>query len=204
MTAAASVPASFRYEVAGIGSLECAPALSPSRSFVRRGAPSCRLRRVGPWAGEPSPGGGRTGRGPVASGVQVREVADPKCRCAGVGRPRWILETPRSALPDPHHARYQPWAGGRLGVGDRGRQRSCAWDTASHRLKGLRTLAALAPVLGPTVGVQSGRPNSSRGRRWRGRPSASRSRPNPSWAQPFKNTHWFPRQALLNPAKPRL
>lgn len=28
-------------------------------------------------------------------------VADPKCRCAGVGRPRWILETPRSALPGP-------------------------------------------------------------------------------------------------------
>src|SRR4051794_14627615 len=38
----------------------------------------------------------------VASTLWVREVADPKCRCAGVGRPRWILETPRSALPDPH------------------------------------------------------------------------------------------------------
>src|SRR5665648_206214 len=40
----------------------------------------------------------------VALGVRVREVADPKCRCAGVGRPRWILETPRSALPGPLHA----------------------------------------------------------------------------------------------------
>ncbi len=28
--------------------------------------------------------------------MRVREVADPKCRCAGAGRPRWILETPRS------------------------------------------------------------------------------------------------------------
>src|SRR5680860_1317641 len=37
----------------------------------------------------------------VASDLRVREVADPKCRCAGAGRPRWILETPRSALPDP-------------------------------------------------------------------------------------------------------
>ena len=33
----------------------------------------------------------------VASGVWVREVADPKCWCAGVSRPRWIVETP--ALP---------------------------------------------------------------------------------------------------------
>jgi len=37
----------------------------------------------------------------VASVSRVREVADPKCRCAGAGRPRWILETPRSALPGP-------------------------------------------------------------------------------------------------------
>ena len=37
----------------------------------------------------------------VASVLRVREVADPKCRCAGAGRPRWILETPRSALPGP-------------------------------------------------------------------------------------------------------
>jgi hypothetical protein len=33
--------------------------------------------------------------------VRVREVADPKCRCAGVSRPRWIRVTPRGALPDP-------------------------------------------------------------------------------------------------------
>ena len=38
----------------------------------------------------------------VAWGVRVREVAYPKCRCAGVGRPRWIVESPRSALPGPH------------------------------------------------------------------------------------------------------
>jgi hypothetical protein len=43
-------------------------------------------------------------RSGVASVLRVREVADPKCRCAGAGRPRWILETPRSALPDPPQA----------------------------------------------------------------------------------------------------
>ena len=37
----------------------------------------------------------------VASLVRVREVADPKCRCAGASRPRWICVTPRGALPDP-------------------------------------------------------------------------------------------------------
>src|SRR5215207_7005423 len=37
----------------------------------------------------------------VASVLRVREVADPKCRYAGAGRPRWMSETPRSALPDP-------------------------------------------------------------------------------------------------------
>jgi hypothetical protein len=35
----------------------------------------------------------------VASGVRVREVADPKCRCPGTGRPRWMSQTPRGALP---------------------------------------------------------------------------------------------------------
>ena len=35
----------------------------------------------------------------VASEVRVREVADPKCRCPGTGRPRRIEETPRGALP---------------------------------------------------------------------------------------------------------
>ena len=35
----------------------------------------------------------------VASVLRVREVADPKCRWAGAGRPRWIVESPRSALP---------------------------------------------------------------------------------------------------------
>jgi hypothetical protein len=46
--------------------------------------------------------------------VRVREVADPKCRCAGVGRSRWILETPRSALP----ARASVHAGGEFSVGE--------------------------------------------------------------------------------------
>jgi hypothetical protein len=37
----------------------------------------------------------------VASWVRVREVAGPKCRCPGEGRPRWTTESPRSALPGP-------------------------------------------------------------------------------------------------------
>jgi hypothetical protein len=40
-------------------------------------------------------------RSGVASFARVREVADPKCRCARAGRPRWIEESPRSALPGP-------------------------------------------------------------------------------------------------------
>jgi hypothetical protein len=43
----------------------------------------------------------------VASVSRVREVADPKCRWAGAGRPRWIDETPRSALPGPHYSHHR-------------------------------------------------------------------------------------------------
>ena len=41
----------------------------------------------------------RSRRARVASRVRVREVTDPKCRCPGVGRPRWIQESPRGVLP---------------------------------------------------------------------------------------------------------
>jgi hypothetical protein len=47
----------------------------------------------------------------VASALRVREVADPKCRRAGAGRPRWILESPRSALPGPCPSHWCPGAG---------------------------------------------------------------------------------------------
>jgi hypothetical protein len=50
--------------------------------------------------------------------VRVREVAGPKCRCPGEGRPRWMTETPRGALPAPlawvaGAARRRRRAGGR-------------------------------------------------------------------------------------------
>ena len=62
----------------------------------------------------------------VASVLRVREVADPKGRCAGAGRPRWILETPRSALPGPCQL-----LGRRRGVAGRSRRRSCVRGSAS-------------------------------------------------------------------------
>ena len=85
-------PAPFCCQEGGFGIAECAPAL-------------VAVKVVRPVGGEPKPRrGSHAAWCRVASGVRVREVADPKCRCAGVGRPRWILETPRSALPDPLHA----------------------------------------------------------------------------------------------------
>jgi hypothetical protein len=46
-------------------------------------------------------------------GPGVRGVADPKCRCPGEGRPRWMTQTPRGALPGPPaaHARRRPAPG---------------------------------------------------------------------------------------------
>ena len=54
----------------------------------RRGVPAVPARGV--------PGGHGPG---VASRVRVREVAGPKSRRPGSGRPRWILESSPSALP---------------------------------------------------------------------------------------------------------
>ena len=56
------------------------------------GAPPGFWQLRGPWAVA------RAGAA-VASVVRVRKVADPKCRCPGTGRPRWMTETPRGALP---------------------------------------------------------------------------------------------------------
>ena len=50
--------------------------------------------------------------------LRVREVADPKCRCAGEGRTRWILESPRGALPDPHQDLAGLSGRGVLGAGE--------------------------------------------------------------------------------------
>jgi len=70
---------------------------SVSTSFVQWGAARWHLgcaaagwQLPGPW---PAVQGGQA----VASSVRVREVADPKCRCPGTGRPRWISETPWGA-----------------------------------------------------------------------------------------------------------
>ncbi len=87
---------------------------SVSTSFVRLGAPRRHLGRAageqrlrGPWAVALAVVA-------VASGMRVREVADPKGRCPGTGRPRWIEETPRGALPGslvPDRQRRRPAAG---------------------------------------------------------------------------------------------
>ena len=73
----------------------------------------------------------------VASRVRVREVADPKCRCAGAGRPRWILESPRSALPGPSHPPPRMGqvrrVGRRRGVVGRWRRRTAAGEAALHQ-----------------------------------------------------------------------
>ena len=65
-------------------------------------------------------------RGGCSVGLRVREVADPKGRCTGADRPRWILETPRSALPGPCQL-----LGRRRGVAGRSRRRSCVRGSAS-------------------------------------------------------------------------
>jgi hypothetical protein len=71
-----------------------------------------------------------SGRARVASSVRVREVADPKRRCAGSSRPRWMSVTPRGALPDPPrgHSRgrrsWRLWR--RRRAGDRWRRRCVA------------------------------------------------------------------------------
>jgi putative transposase len=76
----------------------------------------------------------------VASAPRVREVADLKCRCAGAGRPRWIVETPRSA-----RARAGLRSGSTLCVGEQlagDGIRDPALETP-HRLKGFLPSARL-------------------------------------------------------------
>src|SRR5450755_412075 len=81
---------------------ECAPPLvgvnvvrPVGRSTL---TPPARRRCV---AAVPGPGGSWRARPGVASRVRVREVAGPKSRCPGSGRPRWISESSPSALPCP-------------------------------------------------------------------------------------------------------
>ena len=107
-------------------SLSCEPELLPRCAALRR--PSVVNRPLRAFCCCRSFGVLRPG---VASGVRVREVADPKCWCAGVSRPRWILETPRIALPDPHPARRCQRLAGRRSAGDRWRRRSCASGISS-------------------------------------------------------------------------
>ncbi len=90
----------------------------------------------------------------VASVSRVREVADPKRRCAGSSRPRWIEVTPRGALPDP---RLQLWVR-RLGASAISWSIEGVGDTsleAAHRLERLFPSSELAPVVGPARGVQA-------------------------------------------------
>jgi len=92
------------------------PGLSPVRSSPSAcvfPTPFCCqavVTGVPPWWVNRLVGAGRS-----ASSDRVRDVADPKCRCAGVGRPRWTLETPRSALPGPLQAPSKRATGSRPG-----------------------------------------------------------------------------------------
>ena len=63
-----------------------------------------------------SGGGGARRSRPRVGGVAFLlgpGVASPKCRCQGSGRPRWIEESPLSALPGPLRKRRRPVGGRR-------------------------------------------------------------------------------------------
>ena len=79
----------------------CAPRSRRRRQTPGMQGASFRLPFVvNRWFGASLAGrSSRWARPVVASELRVREVADPKCRCAGAGRPRWTRETLRSALP---------------------------------------------------------------------------------------------------------
>ena len=87
-------------QVRGPGAVERAPALVGVNVVrpVGRSTLTPLARRRDVAAMGPRGASGLLAVG-VASGVRVREVADPKCRCPGEGRPRWMIEPPRSALP---------------------------------------------------------------------------------------------------------
>src|SRR5450631_767203 len=102
------IPAPFCCQEGGFGTAECAPALVAVSAMGEE--PKSRRGSHPAWCR-------------VASGVRVREVADPKCRRAGVGRRRWILESPRSALPGPRKVAVRRRAKRLRAAADRWRQR---------------------------------------------------------------------------------
>jgi hypothetical protein len=100
---------------------------SVSTSFVRLDAPRRHLGRAAGWQRLRGPWAVTLAWVAVASGVRVREVADPKCRCPGTGRPRWMTKTPRGALPG---SRF-PGSGSRLRAAGRRHRTGAAAGSAS-------------------------------------------------------------------------
>lgn len=108
-------------------------------------------------------------RAGVASLVRVREVADPKCRCAGASRPRWTEVSPRGALPDP---RSRPCRRRHAASGT-ARRRSLSSGSTSLHGAGCQEQSARAsrpPLVTSTPGALTRRPRPLR-------PQASRPRP---------------------------
>ena len=157
-TSGAHSPDSWRHPVAGPDSGSCAAAMAPldarasrcpipsatdaapsdnvsacpCRQCCRRSPKDASFRRPSDVEGrfEVSPARGSSGSrlARVASWARVREVADPKCRCAGASRPRWIHVTPRGALPDPRPR----WPSGRQrAAGGTARRRCVSLGSAS-------------------------------------------------------------------------
>lgn len=90
--------------------------------------------------------------------MRVREVAAPKCRWAGAGRPCWVYESPRSALSGPRSLTRFPGHLGEAGPHDRSsRPRSCPRRTSSrveHQIIGLRRRERRGPDwIGAQLGV---------------------------------------------------
>jgi hypothetical protein len=113
---------------------------SVSTSFVRLDAPRRHLGRAAGWQRLRGPWAVTLAWVAVASGVRVREVADPKCRCPGTGRPRWMTKTPRGALPGSRF--LAAGVGCELPVDGIGQ----APPQAAHRFHGGLPGGALAPV----------------------------------------------------------
>ena len=117
-------------------------------------------------------------------------MADPKCRCAGAGRPRWILESPRSALPGP----CQLSAVGGAGVGDELSVDDVGDPSleAAHGFHRRLAVGSLASVVGAAFGVEAERWP----RRCAARGSSAGSRPARAGAGPGPRRRTGPAPAL--------
>ncbi len=164
---------------------------SVSTSFVRWGAPRWHLRRVvAVWRLSPARRGSWWLRAGVASRVRVREVAGPKSRCPGSGRPRWTSESPPNALPG-LPALVPGWRRRRR-AGGRPRRRAGGAGSASLPSRSWTAAACGGSKRGPqcrcgagpcrpckaggsACGYPRGTGGGGRARRWRHR--SGRSRP---------------------------